>query len=319
MRQNETCDLNRVYYRNGNISFPLTYIYRSFKEAGLCLKNYAYRCMEDESRIKTGLLLSGITAVGGAFCGSVQEKEDFLKHTSCLNTTAVKETQCRRTFMQALRVAKYTRPELKVGVSCWSVYRVEVALAIVVHSVLTYDGIPSCMIMIEFDVYIRSSRISSGCNWTLRLLFNFLLLISLVDCIATFIRQHGQVSPQNLHTIMKYLKYTVLFVNPFCFLVMSVLTYLANTCSYYNEFSKCLDNLFLEGTENCSTAAAEYFREMSSRFRSHAIDMLCGFKYNRNSERCDVILGNSITGRDIVVKYLIEVFATEDYDKRVFA
>lgn len=90
-------------------------------------------------------------------------------------------------------------------------------------------------------------------------------------------------------------------------------------CSYYNEFSKCLDNLFLEGTENCSPAAYEYFREMSSRFRTHTIDMLCGFKYNRNSERCDVILGNSITGRDIIVKYLIEVFATEEVDKRAFA
>jgi len=156
--------------------------------------------MDDESRIKTGLLLSGITAVGGAFCGSNHEKEDFLRYTSCLNSTAMKETHCRRTFMQALRVAKYARPDLKVGVSC----------------------------------------------------------------------------------------------------------------CYYNEFSKCLDNLFLEGTENCSPAAYEYFRDMSSRFRTHTIDMLCGFKYNRNSERCDVILGNSITGRDIIVKYLIEVFANSD-------
>lgn len=48
---------------------------RSFKEAGICLKNYAFKCMEDEARIKTGLILSGISAVGGAFCGSQKDKE----------------------------------------------------------------------------------------------------------------------------------------------------------------------------------------------------------------------------------------------------
>ena len=48
---------------------------RSFKEAGLCIKNYAFRCMDDESRIKTGLLLSGLTLVGGSFCTSTPDKE----------------------------------------------------------------------------------------------------------------------------------------------------------------------------------------------------------------------------------------------------
>ena len=48
---------------------------RSFKEAGICLKNYAFKCMEDEARIKTGLILSGISLVGGAFCVSQKDKE----------------------------------------------------------------------------------------------------------------------------------------------------------------------------------------------------------------------------------------------------
>ena len=56
---------------------------RSFKEAGICLKNYAYKCMDDESRVKTGLILSGITLVGGAFCGSQQEKEGEMLFLIC--------------------------------------------------------------------------------------------------------------------------------------------------------------------------------------------------------------------------------------------
>lgn len=52
-----------------------SYVSRSFKEAGVCLKNYAYKCMEDDARIKTGLILSGISLVGGSFCGSQQDKE----------------------------------------------------------------------------------------------------------------------------------------------------------------------------------------------------------------------------------------------------
>lgn len=51
---------------------------RSFKEAGLCLKNFAFRCMDDESRIKTGLILSGISLVGSSFCASQKEKEGIL-------------------------------------------------------------------------------------------------------------------------------------------------------------------------------------------------------------------------------------------------
>ena len=49
---------------------------------------------------------------------------------------------------------------------------------------------------------------------------------------------------------------------------------------------------------------------MSSKFRSNTIDMLCGSKYSRNSEKCDHIVGSSITGKDILIKYLIGVFAT---------
>lgn len=52
---------------------------RSFKEAGLCLKNFAFRCMDDESRIKTGLILSGISLVGSSFCASQKEKEGILR------------------------------------------------------------------------------------------------------------------------------------------------------------------------------------------------------------------------------------------------
>lgn len=172
---------------------------RSFKEAGICLKNYAYKCMDDESRIKTGLLLSGITMVGGAFCGSQQDKENFIAHTRCLNTTSVREIQCRKNFMQVLRVARFVEPGMKIGVSC----------------------------------------------------------------------------------------------------------------CYYNEFAKCLDTLFLEAGDRCSPQSFDYFREMSTKFRANTIDMLCGSKYARNSEKCDNIVGSAITGKDIVVKYMIGVFASK--------
>lgn len=57
------------------INFTFAHLFRNFKEAGLCLKNFAFRCMDDESRIKTGLILSGISLVGSSFCASQKEKE----------------------------------------------------------------------------------------------------------------------------------------------------------------------------------------------------------------------------------------------------
>lgn len=58
------------------LSFPL--LFRSFKEAGICLKNFAQRCLDDRARTVTGLILSGVRIVGGAFCGSQQEKEGIV-------------------------------------------------------------------------------------------------------------------------------------------------------------------------------------------------------------------------------------------------
>ena len=59
----------------------------------------------------------------------------------------------------------------------------------------------------------------------------------------------------------------------------------------------------------CSQSSYEYFREMTRKFRTSTIDMLCGSKYHRASEKCDVVVGSAINGRDILVKYLIGVFA----------
>lgn len=83
--------------------------------------------------------------------------------------------------------------------------------------------------------------------------------------------------------------------------------------SYYNEFTKCLDSLFLEAGSRCSLATHDYFKEMGSKFRTNTMDMLCGSKYNRMSEKCDVIVGNPISGRDVIIKYLIGVFASNDH------
>ena len=79
--------------------------------------------------------------------------------------------------------------------------------------------------------------------------------------------------------------------------------------SYYNEFVRCLDTIFEQSTDYCPKESYEYFREMTGKFRSSTIDMLCGSKYHRASEKCDVVVGPTINGRDILVKYLIGVFA----------
>ena len=44
---------------------------------------------------------------------------DFISHTRCLNSTSLREIQCRKAFMQVLRVGKYVHPDMKIGVSCW--------------------------------------------------------------------------------------------------------------------------------------------------------------------------------------------------------
>ena len=67
----------------------------------------------------------------------------------------------------------------------------------------------------------------------------------------------------------------------------------------------------MDAGDRCSPQSFDYFREMSLKFRSNTIDMLCGSRYSRNSEKCDQIVGGSITGKDILVKYLIGVFASK--------
>ena len=74
-----------------------------------------------------------------------------------------------------------------------------------------------------------------------------------------------------------------------------------------------MESLLLESGEQCSPASFDFWRDMSSRFRANTMDLLCGSKYSRNSgqESCDAIIGSAITGKDILVKYLISVFASE--------
>ncbi|KAI1286982.1 hypothetical protein HDE_10395 [Halotydeus destructor] len=171
----------------------------SFKEAGICVKNYAYKCLDDATRIVTGLLISGVRLVGGSFCGSNQDKEEFLTHASCMNATAMREIQCRKNFMQVLRVAKFAKADKKIAISC----------------------------------------------------------------------------------------------------------------CYYNEFARCLDSSLIEAGDQCTPKAFDYFREMSNRFRVNTMDLLCGSNYQKHSEKCDDIIGSPITGREVLIKYLVGTFASK--------
>ena len=70
----------------------------------------------------------------------------------------------------------------------------------------------------------------------------------------------------------------------------------------------------MEAGSRCSIATHDYFKEMGSKFRTNTMDMLCGSKYNRLSEKCDQIVGNPITGKDILMKYLVGVFASSRHN-----
>ena len=73
--------------------------------------------------------------------------------------------------------------------------------------------------------------------------------------------------------------------------------------------------MFIDAGDKCSPQSFDYIRDMSYKFRSNTIDMLCGSEFSRSSEKCDQILGQSISGKDILIKYLIGVFASKSGNK----
>src|SRR5690349_12353006 len=78
---------------------------------------------------------------------------------------------------------------------------------------------------------------------------------------------------------------------------------IALSCCYYNEFTTCIEGSLIDTGDRCSARSFDYYRELSNRFKANTMDLLCGAKYAKHSERCDDIIGGQITGKDIIVKY----------------
>lgn len=72
-----------------------------------------------------------------------------------------------------------------------------------------------------------------------------------------------------------------------------------------------MEKSLIEAGEKCNGRSFDYFREMSNRFKANTMDLLCGSKYQRHSERCDEVVGGPITGKDILMKYLVGAFAAK--------
>lgn len=73
-----------------------------------------------------------------------------------------------------------------------------------------------------------------------------------------------------------------------------------------------MESAFIEAGDRCGPNAFDYFREMSNRFRLNTMDLLCGAKYQRHSEKCDDIVGSSISGKEVLFKYLVSAFANKN-------